>query len=482
MSEQLVNWRDKHLNSISNSFCAAKWFNVSLHLGHGFTNSCHLPLPHPIDLEKIKTNPSALHNTDFKKEIRKMMLEGVRPAECSYCWKIEDIGRNNVSDRVYKSQIYDTYDIADLKELPWDQDITPKTIEVSFDRTCNFACSYCNSGYSTTWGKDIKNNGAYQKFKTTSAGAYYADGSWSEIYGKYNENNPYVKAFLDWWPELSQQLMEIRVTGGEPSQSRNFWQFMDLVKQHPSPNLRVAINSNLGCTPETLKRLVDITHEIDVKEFDLYTSNESYGKHAEYIRDGLKYDIWRKNLVDFIEQAKARQVIIMMTINSLCLFSITEFLDDMLSLKAKYGWNKPIVDLNILRWPAFMSPLTLPDVIKLQLHDNLKTWYKRQEGNELLNIHERGQIERLIDYIEVVNRGHNTTELDTKLQFHDFKSFYSQYDIRRNKNFQETFPALAEWFDKIEVDNSIPDVSVTDGRITHFESGEYVSDIKNYNK
>ena len=72
MSEQLANWRDKNLNSISCSFCAAKWYNVSLHLGHGFTNSCHLPLPHPIDLEKIKTNPSALHNTDFKKEIRKM--------------------------------------------------------------------------------------------------------------------------------------------------------------------------------------------------------------------------------------------------------------------------------------------------------------------------------------------------------------------------------------------------------------------------
>ena len=74
MSEQLANWRDKNLNSISCSFCAAKWYNVSLHLGHGFTNSCHLPLPHPIDLEKIKTNPSALHNTDFKKEIRE------------YCW------------------------------------------------------------------------------------------------------------------------------------------------------------------------------------------------------------------------------------------------------------------------------------------------------------------------------------------------------------------------------------------------------------
>ena len=481
MSEELANWRDKHLNSVSCSFCAAKWYNVSLHLGHGFTNSCHLPLPHPIDAEAIKTNPSALHNTDFKKRIRKMMLEGVKPAECSYCWKVEDIGRNNIADRVYKSIIYEEQDIAKLKEIPWNEDITPKTIEVSFDRTCNFACSYCNSGYSTTWGKDIKDNGAYQKFKTTSAGAYYADGSWSEIFGKYNENNPYVKAFLEWWPELSQKLLEIRVTGGEPSQSRNFWQFIDLMKQYPSPNLRLAINSNLGLNDKTLKKLINVTHEVEVKEFDLYTSNESYGPHAEYIRDGLNYELWRSNLVKFIENANFRQVVIMMTINSLCLFSITEFLDDMLSLKAKYGTHKPIVDLNILRWPAFMSPLVLPNEIKYELHGKLSIWFRKHKNSDLLTVGEKAQIQRLIDYIEVVNRGHNTTELDNSLQHHDFKSFYVQYDIRRNKNFQQTFPEIAEWYDSLVVDTSIPDVNVTNGRITHYEPGEYISDKENYN-
>jgi organic radical activating enzyme len=482
MSEQLANWRDKNLNSISCSFCAAKWYNVSLHLGHGFTNSCHLPLPHPIDLEKIKTNPSALHNTDFKKEIRKMMLEGIKPAECSYCWKIEDIGRNNISDRVYKSQIYSEEEINALKELPWDADITPKTIEVSFDRTCNFACSYCNSGYSTTWGKDIKKNGAYQKFKTTSAGAYYADGSWSEIYGKHNENNPYVTAFLEWWPDITKTLQEIRVTGGEPTLSHNFWQFMDEVKKYPSPNLRVAINSNLGVNQELITKLINITNEIDVKEFDIYTSCEAYGAQAEYIRDGLNYEVWRKNLVQVIESAKIRQVVIMMTINSLCLFSITEFLDDMLELKAKYGWNKPIVDFNILRWPAFMSPLTLPDDIKHDLHGKLSMWWRKNKKNPLINMHEGAQIQRLIDYIEVVNRGHNTTEMDMEMQFHDFKSFYTQHDKRRNKNFVKTFPELEDWYNSIEIDNTIPDVKVTDGRITHFEPGEYISDKENYNK
>lgn len=56
MSDELAKWRDEKLNKVSKSFCAAKWYNASLHLGHGYTNSCHLPLPHPIDLEEIKTN------------------------------------------------------------------------------------------------------------------------------------------------------------------------------------------------------------------------------------------------------------------------------------------------------------------------------------------------------------------------------------------------------------------------------------------
>ena len=102
--------------------------------------------------------------------------------------------------------------------------------------------------------------------------------------------------------------------------------------------------------------------------------------------------------------------------------------------------------------------------------------------NPLINMHEGAQIQRLVDYIEVVNRGHNTTEMDIELQYHDIKSFYTQYDIRRNKNFVETFPELKKWYESIKIDNTIPDVKVTDGRITHFEPGVYVSDVKNYNK
>jgi organic radical activating enzyme len=473
--DSIIVWRDKHLNSVSPSFCAAKWYNATIHLGHGYTGSCHLPLPHPVSLEEIKNNPSALHNTEHKKRQRKMMLEGKKPAECSYCWKMEGIGRNNASDRIYKSQIYSEEDIARLKDLPWDADVGLKTLEISFDRQCNFGCSYCNASYSSTWSQDLQKNGGYQNFISPGGGgaAYQSDGGWADSNGKHLDDNPYVDIFLKWWPELSKTLDELRITGGEATVSQNFWRFVTAMHDSESRNMRFAVNTNLGMSKKALDKLIEITHTLPVKEFDLYTSNESFGKHAEYIRDGLDYNLWRGNLVTFIENANFRAVTIMMTINNLCLFSITEFLDDMMELKAKYGHHKPHVDLNILRWPGFMSPLALPEDIKRNLHNKINTWYEKNKDSNLLNDGEKAQIKRLLDYIEVVEKGHTYTSDDKHSLYHDFKSFFMQYDKRRNKNFSKTFPELADWYKSIKINKIFELIPLGDGRISHYEDGEY---------
>jgi hypothetical protein len=87
--------------SLGTAMCLAKWKQVSLHLPTGLNNSCYHPPLHEIPAELLKDNPSALHNTPHKKEQRKIMLRQERPAECSYCWAMEDNGK--LSDRHYRS-------------------------------------------------------------------------------------------------------------------------------------------------------------------------------------------------------------------------------------------------------------------------------------------------------------------------------------------------------------------------------------------
>ena len=71
----LEHIRDRN-NKISSSFCAAKWYNSTVWLRNGRTASCHHPQAHYIPSKEIYDSPSALHNTSFKKQVRKEMLEG----------------------------------------------------------------------------------------------------------------------------------------------------------------------------------------------------------------------------------------------------------------------------------------------------------------------------------------------------------------------------------------------------------------------
>ena len=101
-SNEHLNKVKQELDNVSSSFCIAKWKQVTMHLQNGHTHSCHHPATHFVPVEEIKRNPTALHNSEFKKSQRKLMLEGARPSECDYCWRVEDTGEH-LSDRIYKS-------------------------------------------------------------------------------------------------------------------------------------------------------------------------------------------------------------------------------------------------------------------------------------------------------------------------------------------------------------------------------------------
>ena len=440
-----LEFKQQVLDKFSTSFCAAKWYNATIWLGSGMTTSCHHPPAHLVDRDQVSANPKLLHNTNQKKDDRRKMLAGERPAGCEYCWKIEDMGRDAISDRVYKSKIYPIHTLKEAYETPVDADVNLRTLEIAFDRTCQLACSYCNPAFSSTWVKDIRVNGPYMGLESDGRNHFTHEHNSAQLY-RFGEDNPYVDAFFKWWEsDLHGTLQELRITGGEPLMSGYTWKLLDWFRDNPGrTNTRLAINSNLGPDVD-VDRLIESVRGLD---FDLYTSNEAYATQAEYIRDGLNWNLWTRNMNKIISSGAVRRVHVMSTINALCLDSLPRFLDWCLNMKQQYGRDYPSFTLNILRFPSFQSPLVLSNELRTSYKNQLTQFLDAVKDSSLLHEHELAHIQRLVDYLDVVKTPHSDAFEMPKLH-HDFKKFYTQYDSRRKKNFRKTFPNLTEWYDSL---------------------------------
>jgi organic radical activating enzyme len=435
------------LDPLSASFCAAKWYNATIWLGSGQTTSCHHPPAHLVDPDQVRTNPRLLHNTDQKKQDRRQMLAGERPPGCEYCWKIEDMGKDAISDRVYKSKIYPIEALDEAKNTAPDVDVNLRTLEIAFDRTCQFACSYCNPAFSTTWVSDIRRNGPYQDLVSDGRNHFTHTHDSAQLF-KITESNPYIDAFFAWWEtDLHRTLTELRITGGEPLMSAHTWRLIDWFREHTGKSTtRLAINSNLG-TDVDIDRLLQSTQGMQI---DLYTSNEAVGLQAEYIRDGLVWDDWANNVERLLDSGQFRGIHVMATINALCLSTLDQLLECIMNWKLEYGRDAISFTLNILRFPSFQSPLVLPDAQRIVYRQRLETWLADWADSEFIHEHEVNHTQRLIDYLDVVKTPHSDAFEMPRL-LNDFRQFYSQYDQRRSKDFGTAFPELKEWYDSIQI-------------------------------
>ena len=441
------------INKLSPSFCGAKWYNATIWLGSGMTTSCHHPPAHYVPVEDILNNPKGIHNTVQKKLDRADMQSGKRPKGCEYCWKIEDMDRDAISDRVYKSAIYSQQELESAKYAHPSEDVNLRTLEIAFDRTCNFACSYCNPAFSTTWVKDIKRNGPYGNLLSDGRNHYTHEHKDAERF-HHKEENPYVEAFFKWWDtDLHKTLRELRITGGEPLMSPSTWRLMEWFKNNKNKSECVlAINSNMVGKP--VREFIDKTH--NMAPMELYTSCEAMGAQAEYIRDGLIWDEWLENIDYACRKGNLANFHIMCTINSLCLESLPDFIRYMMAFKLHIGdkVNSINMSFNILRFPSFQSPLVLPEAMRTHHKEELEKVLAEYHDTVVQSLdasfiimseHEANQIQRLIDYLDVVKTPHSATFEQDKLE-NDFKQFYTQYDERRGKDFCATFPHLKDWY------------------------------------
>lgn len=440
------------MEEISPTFCLAKWHHTTIYLQTGETHSCYHPPPHKIPIHELLDNPSALHNTEKKKLERKEMLEGGKPAGCQYCWNIEAMGEDYVSDRKERnSTIYTSDRFQQIKDGAWDQNVNPQYIEISFGNECNFKCGYCHPKHSSSYYKEIKDFGPYDMVKN-----HRNDIDWFVIYEE--ENNPYVDAFWEWWPEVSKTLTILRITGGEPLLQQSTWRLFEELDKNPQPQLELNLNSNFGVKPVLVKRLTEkinkLLSENKIKDFKLFTSIDTWGAQAEYIRTGLSIETWESNLDTYLTETNL-PVTFMITFNILTVTNFNLLLEKILQWRAKYNnlvkdqkkWQRIRFDTPYLKEPLQYDMNLLPKekympfmykhlaYIKQNLDDTDKLKFDNLEYEKFL---------RVVKYME-------TAEYPLEKMWQgkrDFFNWFTEYDKRRGTDFIKTFPELVDFYNE----------------------------------
>jgi len=438
----------KEINQVSPSFCLAKWYNVSVHIPTGRTHSCYHPSTHKIPLEEIKIDVSALHNTNYKKSQRKLMLEGERPKECDFCWQIEDSG-NQLSDRAYRSKdVYVPGLIEEARKLGFLGNPNPRYVEINFNQSCNFKCSYCSPHLSTAWMQEIEKHGPY-----ILSDRIHNDTTWmrKDMQPNNSPDNPYLLAFWEWLPKIYPTLQTFRMTGGEPLMDRNTFKMFDYIKNNPKKDLNLSITSNC-CPPgdqwnKFMSKLKEMTDEHSIDHFMLFCSLDSWGEQAEYIRNGMSFKTLYQNITDYLKNANRHSLTFIITFNVLSYTGFFNYMKNILELRKTYNTDRQLIwfDVPQLIEPDFLNPKLRPDLLD-ELYKaiefmklNKETIHNQYKGFKDFEI---SKVQRLIDWIS----------LDTKFNIHsamkNFYLFWTEHDLRRETSLLKTFPEFENfWLD-----------------------------------
>ena len=425
----------QQLNNRSKFFCPAKWNELYLYLNHGNTNSCHHPIPQKIPAELL-TDPFVLHNTPHKLEQQQSMIDGKRPAECHMCWHIEDADPSILSDRIAKSLVWQ----QDIDTLQVNKHHVPKFIEVVFDNLCNLNCSYCDSGQSSSWAAHIKKsplqlNTDYRNLYST---VHISPGSTVDIY---------LQAWLTWWESIRKQVDVLKISGGEPLISPNFWKFFEVLGH--APQLKFAINSNLSVKPTYLDKL--ITQSNNFKSILISASIDGKGQLAEYVRKGLDYKLLHDNMHHWCKTSPSNcHLVLQSTVNIFSIWGFADFIDLYAELKTQYPDKVQSFYTTVVRFPEFQSLSLLPKTIRLHLANSIEE--KCLQHTRIFGDSENLLINKILSYLK--NDPLPQINIERRDLEKDLVSFIDYYDQIGSHQLATTFPQMfVEWIDMLRQNN-----------------------------
>lgn len=258
-------------------YCNFKFKFLKLDLTKTTIYTCDAAKPTTIDIAWLKHNPGQSFNNESTVQDRRLMLQNIRNPNCEQnCWPAEDKG--SMSPRLHRCGNLKTH--TDIIQ-------NPEIIDLTTNSECNLTCSYCCKEYSSSWRKDIIDNGDYQitghsdRYQLTNKDRILAKCSQNEI--RMSKN---YQLLLNEIRLYAPTLKKLIVTGGEPLLDNHL---VDCVSSMPfDAQIEINIFSGLGLSMSRFTKILDKLESLSnkYKNFSMKISAESTGKIYEFNRYG----------------------------------------------------------------------------------------------------------------------------------------------------------------------------------------------------
>ncbi|MGO9019795.1 MAG: twitch domain-containing radical SAM protein [Syntrophobacteraceae bacterium] len=324
------------------SLCVLPWIHAYIGTT-GFVQLCCVSgtgETSPPVIGSVRENSlSQLFNSDRMDGVRRQMLAGIWPAECRYCQKKE--ARGIKSSRHVHNEIYKSY-YSQLLTHPEHFIPTICTIDLRLNNICNFKCRSCSGYASSRWFTE------------------------HNIIYPHNEMSQNVIGFDDvrsFWDEFNTRIIptleHVHVAGGEPLVSEAHYILIQRLLDSGNTDIELYYDTDLSQLTLNTWDAVSLWNKFS--NVTLCLSLDGVGAQGEYIRHGLKYKQWLKNLETIrmkVPHAKRKLHFVV------SIFNVMELRMHLRTILDSGFVTSDRLRLTFLEWPPYLNVQVLPHPLK----------------------------------------------------------------------------------------------------------------------
>lgn len=389
-------------------------------------------------------------NSDYEKQRRLEMLQGIKHHDCIKCWKIEEIGAVSprirqstlrpVFEEYYSQTLNEEFGTTDLMKISNSVNINskiltatdmPYRLEIKLGSLCDLHCIYCYNNASTQWALTDLKDGIISKER-------YTELTRNVISNEYSDN------FWKWIKNSNKDNMRyIAFTGGEPTLSPEFYNQVDLLlfafNDVPDKKIICCIVTNGNTPKKKYNKFIEYLTKLSKKFIiHLYLSVEAIENQAEFIRTNLKWQTFENNLHTSMTSGLVDELFLGSAWNNISIPRLIKFLQWHKTLIEKYD-KMIMISRNIVTGPEYFSPFILPANFTKHIDKCLEFVNETTYPDALFK-------QNFLDFLNVIKTGISAS---TPCSNETLINFYIHINKTSNYlgvNFEEIFPEMIDFY------------------------------------